>query len=432
MRKKIFYLLIFAAGLLNAQSVDSLIREAELNNPQLKALQQRIKSAEYKSESAKYLPPPSVGVEFQQIPFKNPDPVKSALSQNLVFSQMFMVGGKLGAMYDAERQNVNIAQSSLAEEKNKILASVRTQYYKIWMDEHHIDLREDMQVLLNNLLNSAENSYKINRTRYSDLLLIRSEIASNETDLINLQNDLKSETYKMNYLLGRDLADSSLDVQHNWKIDSLSTTEEGLVNDLLRQNPSLKKMDQMIRMDELEKTANNKELIPDIMVQGMVMRMPQGMLLTTKTDPMMRMAMGETEYMYSIMASVTLPFMPWSVGKYNSRDQELAAGISGLSYEKINMQREMISELKSTLKKIESKRSQVNLYEVNVIPLYKQTLDAQLKDYSNNQLPVSSVLDTYRTLLLKEEDLAEIKMEHQMLMADIYMMLGNGDYHENQ
>jgi len=424
--KSIYLIILFSWYNTNAQTVDSLVNEAIFNNPQLKAYTLKVKSAEYKSESVGYFPPPTIGLEFSQVPFKEPNPVINAISQNLIFTQMFMLGGKLGAMYNAEKQNISIAQNEFLEIKLKIITGVREQYYKLWMNEHHIDLREDVRAILQDLLNSVENSYKVNRSRYSDLLLLKSEIASNETEIINLSNELIAETYKMNLLLGRDMSDSSLIVQHNWNIDSLNFNENELINHLLEHNPSLAKMSNMIKMNELEQNANNKELIPDLMLQGMVMRMPRGMILTTKTDPMMRMEIGDTEYMYSIMASVTLPFMPWSSGKISNKNEELVTGLNSLSFERKNMEREMISNLRSLLKRIESRKSQVRLYENNILPLYKQTLDAQLNEFKNNQLPVSAVLETFRTLLMKEEELAEVKMEHQMLMADIYMMLGNG------
>ena len=46
-------------------------------------------------------------------------------------------------------------------------------------------------------------------------------------------------------------------------------------------NPSLKKMGSMIEMNKAMIDANSRELIPDLMVQGMLMRM-RGMILTSK------------------------------------------------------------------------------------------------------------------------------------------------------
>lgn len=273
-------------------------------------------------------------------------------------------------------------------------------------------------------MSAAENSYKVNKANYSELLLLKAELASNQTDLNVLNNQMLSEVYKMNNLLGRDISNEDIRVQHKWEIDSLAQSSKELEDIVLNNNPSLKKMSSMIRMNELEVRANNKELIPDIMVQGMIMRMPQGMILTTKSDPMMMNGLGETEYMYSVMASVTLPFMPWSSGRITSKEEELEADISGLSLERKNMQGEMISELNASLKKLESKKEQVRLYEKDVLPVYKQAFEAQLSEYRNNRASINSLLETLRTILAKEEQLAEVKMEYEMTLADIYMMAG--------
>ena len=417
-------LIVVCGGTVYAQTVDSLVNEALRNNRQLKSLEQRVRSAGFKSESVGYLPAPTLGIEFQQVPFKDPNPFNQALSQNLSFSQMFMVGGKLSSMSEAEKQNVPIAQSEYDIVKQKLIAEVKGEYYKIWMNEHHAGLRKDNINILRDLLSSAENSYKVNKASYSEVLLLRAELASYETDLNVLNNQAKSEVFTMNNLLGRDISDTNIEVKHEWKIDSLTQSRKELEDILLNNNPSIKKMGSMIRMNELEVYANNKELIPDIMVQGMVMRMPRGMILTTKSDPMMMDGLGQTEYMYSLMASVTMPFMPWSSGRISSKEEQLQADISGLSLEKKNMQGEMVAQLNSALTKLESQREQSRLYETQVLPLYRQAFEAQLSEYRNNRLSINLLLETMRTILNKEEVLAEVKMNYEMTLADIYMMAG--------
>ena len=431
MRRSIYFIsammagvMVVCGGAVYAQSVDSLVNEALMNNRQLKGLEQRVRSASYKSESVSYLPAPTLGIEFQQIPFSDPNPFNQALSQNLSFSQMFMVGGKLSSMSEAEKQNVPIAQSDYDIAKQKLIAEIKGEYYKIWMDKHHAHLREDNINILRDLLNRAENSYKVNRANYSEVLLIRAELSSYETDLNVLNNQSMSEVYKMNNLLGRDVSDTNIKVWSKLEIDTLTQSPKELEDILLNNNPSIKKMSSMIKMSELEVYANNKELIPDVMVQGMVMRMPRGMIVTTKTDPMMINGLGETEYMYSVMASVTLPFMPWSSGRITSKEEELQADISGLSMERKDMQGEMVSELNAALKKLESKREQVGLYENEVIPLYRSAFEAQLGEYRNSRLSINSLIETMRTILVKEEALAEVKMDYEMTLADIYMMAG--------
>jgi len=410
--------------LLPAQSVDSLINEALQNNQQLKSLQYKIKSAGYRSESAGYLPAPTLGLEFQQVPFNSPNPFTNAISQNLSFSQMFMLGGKLGSMSEMEKQNVPIAQNDYDIYKQKLIDDVRAEYYKIWMFEHHAGLREDNINLLGDILNSVETSYKVNKAKYSDVLMVKADLVSYQTDLKVMNNNVKAEIYKMNNLLGREISNTDLEVNHEWKIDSLSYSAKELEDILLNNNPSIRKMGSMIKMNEYQSAANNKELVPDLMLEGMVMRMPQGMLVTTKTDPMMINGNGSTEYMFSVMASVTLPFLPWSSGKITSKEEELKADLSGLSLERTNMQREMISQLDASIMNLDNYREQVKLFEQDVIPIYKSAFETQLSEYRNNLLGINSLLETLRTILIKEENLAEAKMNYQMTLADINMMAG--------
>lgn len=420
----IFISLMFTASPLRAQSVDSLINEALQNNQQLKSLQYKIKSAEYKSESAGYLPPPTIGLEYQQVPISAPNPFANALSQNLSFSQMFMLGGKLSSMSEMEKQNIPIAQNDYDIYKQKLIADVRAEYYKIWMYEHHAGLREDNINLFGNILSSVETSYKVNKAKYSDVLLVKAELVSFQTDLKVMNNNVKAEVYKMNNLLGRNIDNTDLEVQHEWKIDTLSYSTKEMEDILLNNNPTIKRMGSMIKMNEYQSVSNSKDYYPDLMVQGMLMRMPQGMILTTKSDPMMMTGNGTTEYMFSIMASVTLPFMPWSSGKITSKEEELKADLSGLSMERTNMQREMISQLDASIMNLDNYRVQVKLFENDVIPIYKTTFETQLSEYRNNLLGINALLETLRTILTKEENLAEAKMNYQMTLADINMMAG--------
>src|SRR5690606_23614641 len=181
---------------LNAQSVDSLITEALQNNPQLKALQARIESAEYRSKSTGYLPQPTFGVEFSQVPFNEANPLKNAFSQDIMISQMFPLGGKLEAMQNVESKNISIAERALQSYKLKLISEVRAKYYEIWMIEHHMVLRDEVIDLLENLLNSTAQLYTTGAAKYSDVIMIKAELAENKTQAEILQNDLSAAVYE--------------------------------------------------------------------------------------------------------------------------------------------------------------------------------------------------------------------------------------------
>ncbi|RPI68025.1 MAG: TolC family protein, partial [Ignavibacteriales bacterium] len=308
--------------------------------------------------------------------------------------------------------------------KLKLISEIKKLYYDIWLMEHHSELRDEIINLLESIYKSAELQYQVNNARYSDLLLIQAEIASNKTEVEVIENNIRSMIYQMNALLGRDLNDDNLYVLHHINIDTTSFDLQRLEQQLIETNPALLKMERMTEMNQLQIETNNKELIPDLMIGGMLMRMPRGMLLTSKSPVHMLNGTGEVEIMYGLMASVTLPFAPWSSGKYSAKEEELLANISGLRSEKENMRRKMTAEMKSLVNKINNSRNEIRLYENEVIPLYKKTIEAQLIEFQNNRSSLNSLLETIQMLLMKEEALSEAQTEHQRLLAEIERLLG--------
>ena len=152
------------------------------------------------------------------------------------------------------------------------------------------------------------------------------------------------------------------------------------------------------------------------------MRMPQGMILTSKSD--VAMLDPKTETMYSLMFSINLPFAPWSINKYKAKEEELHAGISSIEYEKNDMQREMTSQLKTALVKYNTAVDLTKLYNEKVIPLYSKAAESQVSAYQNNRTGVTTVIDSYRMLLMQQMNYYMSKADIQMSLAEIEMMVG--------
>lgn len=426
--KRVFIILITIFSFFEnsfAQSVDSLINEAMLNNPYLKSIEQKIYSGKYRAESVDYLPPPTLGVEFDQIPIDKINIWNSAISNSLSLSQMFPLGGKLSAMNNVELQNVEVTKRDYDSYKINLIAQIKMQYYNIWQLERKIEVQQGTIDLLNNILSSVDVSYQVNRINQADLLTIKSEVASNNAQLVILKKQREAEIYKLNKLLGRTLNSNEIVIEKSIAEDSLTYSQDELETILIDSNPSLRKMGTMIEMNKAMVNANNSELVPDLMIEGMFMRMPQGMILTSQSDiSMIGMEPASTEYMYSLMASITLPFVPWSSGKYSNKEEELLSDIKGIEYEKNNMQREMITELQTAFVKLKTAQELINLYTKEVIPSYEQAAESQLANYQNNRTNITTVIDSYRMLLMQRMNFYMAQADRQMAIAEIEMMVG--------
>lgn len=417
-----FTLFLIMMQTINAQSVDSLVNEAVANNPRLKSLQYRIKASEFRSESINYLPPPNLSVEFSQVPIKEYDILNQSISNNIALSQMFPLGGKLNAMAEVENKNTLIEGNNFDAYKINLIALVKMSYFNLWLADRKIEIQKKNISLLSDFAKAIEVSFYTNRISQADVLTVQSEIASNETQLLIIKKQREAEVYELNKLLGRDLNSKDVFALEDFQNDSLQLSQWQLEELLADSNPSLIKMNNMIEMNRAMINANNKELIPDLMVQGMLMRMPRGMTLTSASD--LTMLDPKTEVMYSLMFSINLPFAPWSVGKIKYREEELAAGINSIELEKNNMQREMITLLKETLVKYNTAKELMELYDKKVIPLYTNSTESQTAAYQNGKTSITAVIDSYRMLLMQKMNYYMSKADVQMSLAEIEMMVG--------
>lgn len=406
----------------SAQTVDSLVNEAVANNPQLKSLQYRITASEQRTKSINTLPAPNLSVEFAQVSTKAINVFDQAISNNFALSQMFPIGGKINAMAEVEKRNTIIEGNSYEIYKVNLTAQVKMSYFNLWLIDRKIEIQKENISLLSDLVKAVEASYYTNKINQADILTLRSEIALNETQLLILDRQKEAEIYKLNKLLGRNLDSKDVYAVDNFSADSLVSPQSKLEEMLGYSNPFLKKMNSMIDMNKAMIDANNLELIPDLMVQVMLMRMPRGMILTSKSD--LTMLDPKTETMYSLMFSINLPFAPWSINKIKAKEEELYAGINSIELEKSDMQREMTSQLNAALVKYNTAVDLAKLYNDKVIPLYSKVAESQVSAYQNNRTGISTLLDSYRMLLMQKMNYYMSIADTQMSLAEIEMIIG--------
>ena len=409
---------------INAQSLDSLINEALSNNPLLKSLGYKIKSSENKINTVNTLPAPTIGFDLNQLPFSSLNWLNGPLSQNLSFSQMFMLGGKLNAMSNVEKANVEINRDNLEIYKVNLIANIKMIYYNLWLFNKKIEIQQEGINLLNQLLKSVESLFESNKISQADIFTIKSEIAIDETQLLILNKQKETEIYKINNALGRNLDSKSLYIVDSLTIIPFNYSQAELENMLTEYNPSLKRMNSMINMTKIDIIANKKELNPDLMLSAMFMRMPKGMIITSNTPLDNIKAMGGADYGYSLMASITLPYAPWSKSKIDAKEQELQMDILSSESELNDMNRNMLSQLKTAFVKMTTSWDLINLYNENVIPLYIKARESQIISYQNNQTNINTVIDANRMLLMQSMNYYMAQADYKMAQAEIEMMVG--------
>lgn len=422
-RGLVLFMLFILSADISAQTLDSLLSEAYRSNPQLQSLRHKITASEHYMNSVNSLPPPTLGIEFNSLSFSKLDIWNEAFSQNLTFSQMIPLGGKVSAMVNMAKTGSSVAVNEYEAFRVVLTSKIKMSYYTIWQYERTLEVQKRFISLMKELLKTNETMLYTNKISQADILMLQSEILNLESQLLILENRKKGEVSNINRLAGKEISASGIRIQSILEIPAIHIDEKLLIEELKAINPSLKKMSGMVMMNRAEIIANEKELIPDLMIGGMVMRMPKGMAVTTKTDPMM-IGMGETEYMYGLMASITLPFAPWSRGKYDGKRLELESRIKSIEAEKLEMEREMVQKVHEIILKINSTKELISLYSEKVLPLETSYLELKKTSFFNNNEKLSSVIEASKMLLMNEMNLFMAKADYYMSIAELEMMVG--------
>src|SRR4030065_623442 len=181
------WLMFCFASFTVAQSVDSLVTEAVMINPQLRSLQYRITASEKRTESINTFPAPNFSVEFSQVPTNTFDVLNQSISNNFALSQMFPLSGKLSAMAEVERKNTLVEGNNYEIYKINLTAQVKMSYFTLWLIDRKVEVQKKNITLINDVIKSTESSYYTNRIIQADVLTLQREMVSNETHIYILE-----------------------------------------------------------------------------------------------------------------------------------------------------------------------------------------------------------------------------------------------------
>lgn len=419
---------------LSAQTLDSLLSEAMRNNPQVRAYTYTIQAAEHRVDAAGALPPPQAGVAMEQVQVGNFNIINGALSNNFYASQMFMPGGKLGAMQDMERVRVQTERDRQNEYIVKLRADITTAYVMLWRIDRQKEILENVIGILARSIEVVASQVEVGKLPLAEILRLQGERASLVLKTKTLANERLSSQAMLNSFLGRSNRLTPIETTLRATVPNEALFREQVAL-LAERNPTLKRMTSMIAMTRAEVTATEKEAIPDVMVQGMIMRMPQGMTLTANSPVftgalespfayIVRAPNAPPDFMYSLMAQITLPFAPWSSPKYTAKTQELTALSEAQTLERENMERMFLGQIEEQLQRLRTAQQTIETLEQTIIPLYEQTLDAQVSALQTNQTTITALLDTERMLLMKSDERIMAREQLHVAIAQLEALMG--------
>jgi len=404
-------LLLIIIHSLQAQSIntylDSLISEALLNNPQLKAARFKYLSEEKKIKQVTSWEAPQVGIEFYQIPIASfPNPLKHNMEMDYYIQQMIPFPGKLKAMGLSAANNAKMREEQFNALKNKIIKELKSTFYELYFVQRKIEINKENQELLKQFIEIAKKQYEVGMGKQPDIIRAQTELSSLMNEEINLYREKRDIETMLNTILNRPpyLPFNKIETIYE---EIPEFDYQHLLPVALANRPELQEMNYNIEMYKYELKASKLEFYPDIMTRVMYKDM-----IDTKND------------FWSAMVGVNMPIAFWSKNKYGGKVEENELNIKAAE-EQFNSMKNMISyEVQNAVIKLETSK---NLYELNkntIVPQAEQTLQSTLAAYKTGKTEFLMLIDAYRMLFMAKLDFYMSEMNLMQAVSQLEQAVG--------
>jgi outer membrane protein TolC len=389
--------------------LDSLVREAVRNNPEIQASRCRSQASWSRVRQAVSWEPPQVGVEFYQTPVASfPNPLKNQMETDYFIEQIFDFPGKLGSMGKAARFGARMAEEDTRTVEHRVIRELKTTYAELYFIQRKIDLNSENQLLFQQLVDIASRQYTVGMGSQIDVLRIRTESSRLITEGYALEREKRSTEGMINVLLNRPLdgfisrIDTLLVDFPGWKLEQMDSLA-------LLYRPGLQAMRFEVAMNKAEVNAAKWDYAPDFMTRLMFKDM----------------AMTPKDY-WSFMVGITLPLTSWAYPKTVARVEEMRAVEKKSDASYVQMKNMVLLDVQNAWLSMKTNRDIVELNRKTVLPQAEMALVSAVSGYKTGKVMFVMLIDTYRMTLMARLDYYMAIMNYAASQAQLEQAAGLG------
>jgi len=392
-----------------AATVDDLVAEALVANPELKASAARWEMYTAKARQAGTLEDPMLMLGISNGLVRDPFAFDRDMTTSKVIgiSQMLPYFGKRGLMKEAAELEAEASRWEVEERKLELTAMVRETWYRLYFVDHSQEILERSIGALDELVRFTESVYSVGMGRQADVLRVQVERSKMEEMRLALQQQRQSLAAGLNTLLYRP-ADTPVPTVDGVELAVIGTDAATLERLAEEHRPLLKSLAARIDKAKTERALADKEFYPDFTVAFEYMQKDEVM-----EDP------GYD--MYNATVSFNLPLQ-------RERRHAMVAESDAarrMAAEELNMTRNAIRRsIADLLAQLERDRKMAELYRGGILPQAEAALASALAAYRAGKGEFMQVLDSQMALYNVERDYHKAVAEHQMELAQLEATVG--------
>lgn len=386
-----------------ALNLDDLVREALRSNPDIQASLHQVEAVHAAVPRAGALEDPELTYMREQMPGFRWD--RSEM-QRIELMQMIRFPSKSAALTSIAEIQAEHSHHDHYEKELEVIAKLKSAYAELWFVQHSMALNTENARLLQQLASIAQTKFGVGGAPLQEVLKGNVELArlGNQTTVLRQQE--QSVKAMLRAILNRP-EDDTLGVAVLPDTVSFTATLDTLLQLAMQSRPMLLHDSLAVEESRTMLSLSKKEYLPDLKVGIQYVTVPVGDFRG-----------------WSVIAGMTLPFAPWTLGKSNARVEEATAVISR-SQATLNAARNMVfSNVRDLYYKALSAKDQLNSYRMFILPQAEMSTKASVTAYRNAKTDFLMLIDSYRTSVELAMESLMVRMQFEQAVADLERQVG--------
>lgn len=389
-------------------SLQTVLTEAEQNNPQIRAARQSWEAAKQVPSQVSTLPDPQFTI--QQVNVGSPRPFAGYTNSDFAYfglgvSQDIPYPGKLQLRGDIAKRDSDVAQEQYESVRRSVLAGAKASYFQLAYLNQTLRLLESDGQLLEQVEKAADALYRSGTGSQQDVLQAQVEQTKLLREITMHHLEAAKAQAQIKQLLNRQ--QSSPDIEVSDLPDTpLVQTFDDLLAAAGMQNPNIGAAKQMVEKQKLQVEVAHKDFYPDFNIQYMWQR----------TDP----TQSRAYYMLSVGVHVPI----YRVRKQRPELAEAEANLAQSQSEAESQSQQVAFELRTAFDAAQKDDELLKIYRDGLLPQTRAEFQSGLAAYQNNRQEFPSLFSSFLDVLNEDEQYWQTLADRETALTQIEQLTG--------
>jgi outer membrane protein TolC len=409
----IFILLVSSASTAKAENnppytLDSLIKEAIVSNPEILSVKNAFESASARIPQAASLSDPMIEFEYDRITadrMLSGNPMNTfSVTQDIPFPTKLFLRAKIASKL------AKMSYENYKAKERDVVSRVKSAYSELSLIYKTIEINKENKNVLDQFSKTATTRYGAGQGTQADALKAQVELARVDNELIMLEQKRVTAQAKLNVLLNRDPKED-IGIPLAEPAIKFNRTLDDFYRLTLDNNPELKAYRYAIERGKAAYDLSLNEFLPDF---------------TVRFRQMVDKGRAESGS-WAGMVGVTIPL--WFFEKQSFGIKEMRSDLAMVKAEYKGKENSVLFEVNDAYARAVANKKLVELYETAFIPQAQEAVDVAMKGYESGKADFLTVLDSQRMFI-------NFKLDHYKAILDLRIALADleriGGHHEDQ